>query len=78
MSRGTHGCCNNDITPVRHCPSAVLIVSVWLSIFPLFPVTTIVADKIPNVSDGDSVQGSFCSMYCVPNDMAALLPCVVI
>lgn len=33
-----------------------------------------IAIKIPNVSKSKRVQGFFCSMYCVPDYMAALLP----
>lgn len=37
-------------------------------------VIILTAIKIPNVSNGNRVRGFFCSMYCVPDDMAALLP----
>ena len=37
-------------------------------------VINIIAIKIPNVSKSKRVQGFFCRMYCVPDDMAALLP----
>lgn len=62
-------CDNNLKVPGRGRLSVVW--SGTSEVLPLFPKN---ATKTLNASKGKHVRGFFCSMYCVPDNMAALLP----